>query len=247
MSQIPKESEALIDPRTGCMSRAWRQFFNGLSTSSQVVERITQIVEGQQPGSGALSDIAKLTTAGYLVNAGGTIVARSMQEGTGITITNPAATANATVFALALFDDTGAGDGLWKFTRDEFGRVEGTQEATAEDLAFNDALMALGVSDVQGALDLALSALPVFSATAPDIDVYRHWINTDDLTEFWRYDDGTSVQWVNVGGGNGADAFVPTYIAAGASWMVPEHKQALFHRTIDVDGSLVVDGALIEV
>ena len=35
---------------------------------------------------------------------------------------------------LNAMEDSGEGDALWKFTRDEFGRVEGTEAATTDDL-----------------------------------------------------------------------------------------------------------------
>jgi hypothetical protein len=40
---------------------------------------------------------------------------------------------------------------------------------------------------------------------------------------------------------------VPYYIAAGDTFTVPEFKQAPFAITIEVDGTLVVDGVLVEV
>jgi hypothetical protein len=40
---------------------------------------------------------------------------------------------------------------------------------------------------------------------------------------------------------------VPTFIAADEVFIVPVNRQALFAMTIDVEGSLVVDGYLIEV
>lgn len=43
------------------------------------------------------------------------------------------------------------------------------------------------------------------------------------------------------------EALPPTFIAAGESYTVPEYRQALFALPIDVEGSLVVDGALVEV
>lgn len=40
---------------------------------------------------------------------------------------------------------------------------------------------------------------------------------------------------------------VPFYIAVGETFTVPEYRQALFAVPIEVDGTLVIDGYLIEV
>ena len=42
-------------------------------------------------------------------------------------------------------------------------------------------------------------------------------------------------------------AFVPVLLAVGDTFMVPEDTQALFAMTIDVQGTLVVDGYLVQV
>lgn len=46
------------------------------------------------------------------------------------------------------------------------------------------------------------------------------------------------------GGGGG---FVPTYIAEGETFTVPENTQALYVLPILVDGDLVIDGNLVEI
>lgn len=42
-------------------------------------------------------------------------------------------------------------------------------------------------------------------------------------------------------------AFVPTRIRAGESFLVPENTQALYALPIVVDGTLIIDGTLVEV
>ena len=49
---------------------------------------------------------------------------------------------------------------------------------------------------------------------------------------------------VTVGGGSGA---VPTLIAASETYTVAANTQALFALPIELDGALVIDGALVEV
>jgi hypothetical protein len=48
-------------------------------------------------------------------------------------------------------------------------------------------------------------------------------------------------------GPSGANGMVPTYIAEGDSFTIPVDRQALFALDIVVDGTLVVDGFLVEV
>lgn len=48
-------------------------------------------------------------------------------------------------------------------------------------------------------------------------------------------------------GRDGANGMVPYFIAMGETFTVPEFKQALFAMNIDNEGTLEVDGFLIEV
>jgi hypothetical protein len=58
--------------------------------------------------------------------------------------------------------------------------------------------------------------------------------------------DGSGVtSWVAVG--SAADSTVPYFIPAATSFIVNENKQALFGMTIDVEGTLEVNGILLEV
>lgn len=58
--------------------------------------------------------------------------------------------------------------------------------------------------------------------------------------------DGTGVlSWAAVGAA--ADSTVPYFIPASTTYTVNENKQALFATSIDVEGTLEVNGLLIEV
>ena len=58
--------------------------------------------------------------------------------------------------------------------------------------------------------------------------------------------DGTGVTtWQPVGAA--ADSTVPYFIPVGITFAVNEYKQALFETTIEVQGTLEVNGLLIEV
>lgn len=50
-----------------------------------------------------------------------------------------------------------------------------------------------------------------------------------------------------VAGISGANGMVPTFIAAGETFFVPEFKQALFEMTIDNEGILDIEGFLVQV
>lgn len=50
------------------------------------------------------------------------------------------------------------------------------------------------------------------------------------------------------GGGTGVvDAFVPYYIPLGQTWTVPVNKQALYRLPIMNDGTMLINGFLVEV
>src|SRR5690606_11973766 len=48
------------------------------------------------------------------------------------------------------------------------------------------------------------------------------------------------------GTGGGTDAFVPFFIPAGETFVVPENRQAAYFHPIEVEGALEVDGMLID-
>lgn len=57
-----------------------------------------------------------------------------LRAGDGLTLWNNLAPGNVAIMQLALLADSGVGAGLVKITRDQYGRVEGTQAATTDDL-----------------------------------------------------------------------------------------------------------------
>jgi len=50
-----------------------------------------------------------------------------------------------------------------------------------------------------------------------------------------------------MGGGSGGSGMMPYLIPVGETFTVPINKQGLFALTIDVQGTLVVDGLVIQV
>lgn len=68
-------------------------------------------------------------------------------------------------FDLAVLADTGVGAALVKITRDTYGRVEGTEAATAADLPVDDSgWSVLSGADTQAALDSADTALSLVTS-----------------------------------------------------------------------------------
>ncbi len=61
------------------------------------------------------------------------------------------------------------------------------------------------------------------------------------------YDLNWLLNAITGGGGGGGAGMVPYHILAGETFTVPVNKQALFAETIVVDGTLVVNGHLIQV
>lgn len=58
--------------------------------------------------------------------------------------------------------------------------------------------------------------------------------------------DGTgNLSWGN-GGGSG-DGIMPFYIPVGETYTIPQYRQGLFTLPITIDGTLEVDGILVEV
>lgn len=237
MTQVPTNREQPIDPRTGKFSVAWDQFFRKLA------ELATTTAEAQASDTGG--DDAPQGWGLRAQNRFGQVIRTLTSSSLNIT-DGGGVDANPAIDLLSLADTT-IGDALVKITRDEYGRVEGTEPALAVDLPYDDELT-FGVANAQAALTKALGAHWYFSDTAPDPDEHPNWANTDTGTLFVWYDDGTSASWVEFGtGGGSSDGAVPYAIAAGETFTVATNKQALFTLPIDVEGTLVVDGYLVEV
>jgi hypothetical protein len=68
--------------------------------------------------------------------------------------------------------DSGQGVALFKITRDDYGRVEGTEQATAADLPYDNATSGLAADDTQAAIDelASLAGEQVFQRMDTDGD-----------------------------------------------------------------------------
>lgn len=105
---------------------------NSISTAQQALDLEVGVdVQGFNTNLDAISD---LTGAGVLVQTStGAYALRALDEGTGITITNPTGAAGDMVIGLATLSDAGTGTFL-KFTRDSTGRVSGSTAVVAGDI-----------------------------------------------------------------------------------------------------------------
>src|SRR5690606_10018605 len=77
----------------------------------------------------------------------------SLVQGQGIAITGTGTQDSPWVVRLRDLRDSGTGDALVKITRDSYGRVAGTEEASASDLPYDNTDSGMGAADVQAALD----------------------------------------------------------------------------------------------
>ena len=108
---IPKPSHPIVDGKP--IDRYWYDALSRIATSSLSVAEVRAVVDGA---------IAGIPSADIRIFESSTIDVQG-NAGAGFAV------------SLRPLADSGAGAGLWKFTRDSFGRVSGTQSATTDDLA----------------------------------------------------------------------------------------------------------------
>lgn len=210
----PAWHTSLVRPN-GQLTQPLIDFLRKLGSAQDVSSLQAAITELQEQVSGlsmpvVLQELANLTPGLVTRLSGNTWEVRNIEsaDATRIVVTDGDGQAGNPTVDLAELTDTGVGAALVKITRDDYGRVEGTEAATAADLPYDNATSGLTATDVQAAID-EVKAI----ADAADLSA----------------------------------VFVPYFIASGETFTVPEYKQALFHMPIDCEGSLVVDGYLVEV
>lgn len=109
-SLIPKPSHPVADGKP--MDRIWYDALQKLASKTVSESRVVDIVQSQIPPP------PDNTT--------------TIQPADGIDVTGNRS--DGYFVSLRQLIDTGVGEALWKFTRDAYGRVEGTQSATTDDL-----------------------------------------------------------------------------------------------------------------
>lgn len=128
---IPSTSELPLDER-GYFRLSWRRFFDALDRqatangtgTSDLAAAISTIATALGSPDGSVDTIPEQSAAGFVIVS---------PSGTLSVIGTPAS--GSVAVALQRLEDSGVGDGLYKITRDGFGRVAGTEAATTDDLA----------------------------------------------------------------------------------------------------------------
>jgi len=89
-----------------------------------------------------------------------------------------------------------------------------------------------------------------FKLDASNIPSPYTWVlpGNNGISGYVLTNDGNgNLYWSAGGGGSGGDSTVPYYLYSGDTFTVNIGKQALFTIPITVDGTLAIDGILIEV
>ena len=108
---IPKQGHPIVDGKL--IDKYWYNALQELAASTLTESRVVELVQQNAPVAQANSVTITPTV--------GIDVAGNATDGYYI--------------GLRRLIDSGTGDAIWKFTRDDFGRVSGTESATTDDLA----------------------------------------------------------------------------------------------------------------
>jgi len=126
-------------------------------------------------------------------------------------------------------------------------RLLDLSDIPADIAVAGDALVFDGVGwhpgPVSGSAVVTISDTPPTSPRVGDL-----WADSSTGVIYLRYDDGTTVAWVEFGTVGGSSDAVPTRMSTGQVYSVAADTQALFSMPIDVgDATLDVSGYLLEV
>lgn len=108
---IPKQGHPIVDGKP--IDKYWYNALQKLAASTITESRVVELIQENAP---AVQDESVTITPTVGIDVAG----------------------NATdgyYIGLRRLIDSGTGDAIWKFTRDDFGRVSGTESATTDDLA----------------------------------------------------------------------------------------------------------------
>lgn len=162
-----------------------------------------------------------------------------LQQGAGITISNPAGEAGDPAIGLADVPDSGAGV-LLATTFDAKGRKTGSRPATITGTATQ-----INVANGNASAGLpTLSLAPEVLASLGKADTAVQEVRPGTNVTVDNTDPRRPIVSAASGGG-----FVPYNIPDGQSFYVPVDQQALFTLSINlgVGSSIILDGALVEV
>ena len=192
-SLIPGAKELPIDRVNGQFSMPWRRWLEAVNVALNAAGTDTLSL------SAAISEIA---TA--LGSPDGTVANIPDQESldvvivgrNGVTVTGKAGVSTVNV-ELTPIDDSGVGAALLKFTRDAYGRLEGTQAATTDDLT-------------EG------STNKYYTAERARDDIGTALVAGTNVT-ITVNDPGDTITIAAAGGGSGAMTLVGTATVAGSA------------------------------
>lgn len=189
---IPKPSHPIVDGKP--IDRYWYDALSRIAASSLSLADVRAVVDDAIAGVNG-ADIRLFESSTIEVNGN-----------------------SVSGFAISLrpLADSGAGAALWKFTRDSFGRVEGTESATTDDLAEGVANLYHTDERAQDAVGAAISA------------------GTGDGVALTYDDDGNAVNATNTDKGSVA---VASHVAA-----VDPHPQYLTQAEGDARYALAGSG-----
>lgn len=245
MSQIPKPSHPIVDGKL--IDRYWYDALQRLADRSVTETRVVEIVQAQTPPPAA--------SATTITPTAGIDVAGNAADGYYI--------------GLRALPDTGVGAALWKFTRDDYGRVSGTESATTDDLpegATNlyhtderaqdavGAAIAAGTGDgVTLSYDDAGNKINATNTDKGSVAVASHVAAADPHPQYTTAAEAAAaapVQSVNGQTGAVVLAFppsVPLYVSGVL--VIPANTQVLWTLPIEFGpgAELVLDGEFVEV
>lgn len=194
MSQIPKPSHPIVDGKP--IDRYWYDALQRLADTTVTETRVVEIVQAQTPPPAA--------SATTITPTAGIDVAGNAADGYYIGLR-------------ALFD-TGVGAALWKFTRDDFGRVSGTESATTDDLSEGATNLYHTTERAQDAVGAAIAA------------------GTGDGVTLTYDDSGNKINAANTDKGSVA---VASHVAAG-----DPHPQYALRGSTGSGGEILVTGEI---
>jgi hypothetical protein len=146
---IPKVTQAAVDD-SGHFTAPWRNWLSA-------IERAVSTTTGNTSDTAAA--ISAIATA--LGSPDGSVESIPDQDAASFVIISPDNTvavtgtpaSGAVMLALRQVEDSGVGAALYKITRDAYGRVAGTQAASAVDLPYSHTTSGLAATNTQAAID----------------------------------------------------------------------------------------------
>lgn len=224
---IPKQGHPIVDGKP--IDKYWYNALQKLAASNLTESRVVELIQENAPV--AQADSVTITpTAGIDVAGNAT---------------------DGYYIGLRRLIDSGTGDAIWKFTRDDFGRISGTESATTDDLPEGATNLYHTDERAQDAVGAAIAAGTGDGVTLTYDDV-ANAINATNT------DKGSVALAAHLAAANPHPQYalaasivgpVPTRIAAGQTYTVPADTQVLWTLTIELeaDASIEALGDFVQV